>query len=156
MNKSQPTCKDLPELPLDLPAEEGCVPALGNDIVSISRIASLLARGGDRFMRRCFTPLEISACLGKAQPPIHFAGRWAAKEAVFKALGLKWDRPFSWKEIEIISTPGRAPRVRLSPSIQNRYPEDQTPEIILSISHCSEYAFAVALALTGQKPEVKR
>ncbi len=156
MDKSMPICRNLPELSLNTLLTERRISALGNDIVSIPRIASLLTRGGDRFMRRCFTPAEVSDCLGKANPPVHFAGRWAAKEAVFKALRLKWDRPFSWKEIEIVSGPDHAPLVRLSPAILKRYPPDQVPEILLSISHCSEYAYAVALVLTGQKSEVKR
>jgi len=124
--------------------------SIGNDVVSVSRIASLIERRGDRFLERCFTPAEIRHCRAKARPPIHFAGRWAAKEAVYKALGLAWNRPFSWKEIEIESTStsaARTPVVRLSDAIRTELGTAHAPEIeiSLSISHCGEYAFATAL-----------
>ena len=139
--------------------------SIGNDVVSVSRISSLIERRGDRFLNRCFTAAEIRDCRAKARPSIHFAGRWAAKEAVYKALRLEWNRPFSWKEIEIgRDSSSGAPTVRFSEAIRSEVTSsdsdmvretragpdsDSEPEIeiSLSISHCAEYAFATALVL---------
>ncbi|WP_319562169.1 holo-ACP synthase [Marispirochaeta sp.] len=147
MDKSRPTLNDLPKLPLESILTERSVLAVGNDIVEVPRIRSLLAQSSERFMKRCFTSGEIRDCQGKAHPAVHFAGRWAAKEAVFKALKLQWDRAFSWKEIEICGGPDHSPGVLLSREIRSGYPENQVPDILLSISHCDEYAFAIALAV---------
>lgn len=147
--------------------------SIGNDIVEVGRIADLMARRGSRFIERCFTPAEIEYCRSKAEPAVHFAGRWAAKEAVYKALRLQWDRPFGWKEIEIAppgSEDGREgsaaggsagssgpPQVNLASKLRDTLSvaageEPGTkrvaqPRILVSISHCSDYAFATALAV---------
>ena len=142
---------------------------LGNDIAEVRRIAALINRLGSRFLTRSFTPAEIADADGKARPAIHFAGKWAAKEAVYKALNLRWNRPFSWKEIEVLSPArggtgqsregvkpgfGGPPRIKLSGQIREQLraaqPEGQNqsvPRFLVSISHCDEYAFAVALAV---------
>jgi len=137
--------------------------ALGNDIVPVQRIADLIDRPKSGFLKRCFTPVEIRQCQSRANPAVHFAGRWAAKEAVYKALQLRWDRAFSWKEIEIVTTKWGIPEVHLSEkisgggSIKDR-PGDLSgqsalskkpgaPQLLVSISHTNEYAFAVALAI---------
>lgn len=147
MDKSRPNLIDLPKLPLESISAESSVLAVGNDIVEVPRIRSLLAQSSESFMKRCFTSEEIRDCQGKAHPAVHFAGRWAAKEAVFKALKLQWDRAFSWKEIEVFTGADHSPGVRLSREIQADFSENQVPDILLSISHCDEYAFAIALAV---------
>lgn len=141
--------------------------SIGNDIVAVRRIADLMARRGSRFIERCFTAAEIEYCRSKAEPAVHFAGRWAAKEAVYKALRLKWNRPFGWKEIEIAPpSPGPGgdsasssgpPQVNLADKLLDSLSvaagegpgakRGPPPRIIVSIAHCSDYAFATALAV---------
>ncbi|MFW5712202.1 MAG: holo-ACP synthase [bacterium] len=134
--------------------------SIGNDIVAVRRIADLMARRGSRFIERCFTAAEIGYCRSKTNPALHFAGRWAAKEAVYKALQLKWNRPFSWKEIEIAppgaeeSSAGSAgpPQVNLTNKLRDSLSDSAagaggSPRILVSIAHCSDYAFATALAV---------
>jgi len=120
---------------------------LGNDIVKVKRISELLNRKKGSFLKRCFTSAEINECRNKINSSVHYAGKWAAKEAVYKALQLQWDRPFSWKEIEILSAGEGAPTVRLSSKICEKYSNVAIPRFFVSISHCEEYAFATVLAL---------
>jgi phosphopantetheinyl transferase (holo-ACP synthase) len=77
------------------------VPAVrvGVDLIEIERIRRALARHGEGFKRRCFTAAEIAYCDAKPNPPQHYAGRFAAKEAVGKALGS--GVYFTWREIEV-------------------------------------------------------
>ena len=133
--------------------------SIGNDIVEVRRISDLMDRRGSRFLERCFTSNEIEYCRSKSNPALHFAGRWAAKEAVYKALQLKWNRPFSWKEIEIAppdadeSSAGNSgpPKVNLANKLRDSLSvaagAGGSPRILVSISHCSGYAFATALAV---------
>jgi holo-[acyl-carrier protein] synthase len=120
---------------------------LGCDIVVNSRITRLIDRAGDRFLRRFWTAGEISYCQSKALPGLHFAGTFAAKEAVFKALGLQWSAPFSWKEIEIIHASSGAPRLNLAPRLIELLHDGMSPHVVISISLCRDYAMATALAV---------
>src|ERR1051325_4401385 len=74
---------------------------LGTDIIECARIARVIERHGDVFLRRIFTPLEIDYCHGKKRSTEHFAGRWAAKESIFKALGTGWRGKVQWTDFEI-------------------------------------------------------
>lgn len=119
---------------------------VGTDIVAVGRIAALIRDGRAAFLQRWFTPREIDYCSGKAVPSRHFAARFAAKEAVVKALPMAWDGPLPWSSIEIVNDPRGAPSVRLSGAIVDaatRAGFDEI-EIKVSLSHCDEYATAVA------------
>ena len=72
---------------------------IGVDIVSIRRIERMLERWGPLFIQRVYTPGEIAFCQGKSNPGQHFALRWAAKEAMLKALGLGLRRGIKWTDI---------------------------------------------------------
>lgn len=117
---------------------------VGTDIVSVGRIAALMRNGGTAFLERWFTAREIGYCSGKAVPSRHFAARFAAKEAVFKALPMAWSGPLPWRCIEIVNDQCGAPSVRLSGAILDAATEAGAGEIKVSLSHCDEYATAVA------------
>ncbi|MGE5136125.1 MAG: holo-ACP synthase [Gemmatimonadota bacterium] len=117
---------------------------VGTDIVPVARIAALIDARGAAFLRRWFTPREISYCTAKAVPSRHFAARFAAKEAVVKALPLVWDGPLPWRSIEITNGPGGAPAARLSGAFGQAAARAGADEIRVSLSHCREYATAVA------------
>jgi holo-[acyl-carrier protein] synthase len=103
-------------------------------------VRAALARHGGRFAERCFTAAERSYCDGKANPAQHYAGRFAAKEAIGKALGT--GVPFTWREIEILG-PGK-PRVVLSGATAARARQLEAGTIELSITHSRLLAAAVA------------
>ena len=100
---------------------------------------------GAAFLERWFTAREIDYCSTKAVPSRHFAARFAAKEAVVKALPIACDGPLPWRSIEIVSDPCGAPSVRLSGAILDAAKRAGVGEIRVSLSHCDEYATAVAL-----------
>lgn len=118
---------------------------VGTDIVSVGRIAALIRNAQATFLERWFTTQEIDYCSSKAVPSRHFAARFAAKEAVVKALPMPWDGPLPWRSIEIVSGPRGAPLVRLGGTFRAAAAEAGVSAIKVSVSHCDEYATAVAL-----------
>ena len=90
---------------------------VGTDIIAVGRIAAMMQSRGMAFLERWFTAREIRYCSSKAVPSRHFAARFAAKEAVAKALPLAWDGPLPWRSIEIANDPSGAPSVSLSGAI---------------------------------------
>ncbi|MEA1881904.1 MAG: holo-ACP synthase [Candidatus Marinimicrobia bacterium] len=112
---------------------------MGTDIVSVKRIARLLEQQGQRFKQKTFSTKEISFCDGKANPSIHYAGRFAAKEAIKKCfLSSPIGGQMGFKEIEILSAENGAPLV--SPVVEYKY-----ADLKVSISHESDYAIALAM-----------
>ena len=75
---------------------------LGTDIVAIARIKKLIDSYGDHFLNKVFTPGEIAFCSQKAFPSIHYSGRWAVKEAFYKALPDELQPAAMWKCIEVL------------------------------------------------------
>jgi phosphopantethiene--protein transferase domain len=78
------------------------VKGIGVDIVEIERIASLVRKYGEHFLQKVFTGAEIAYCRSKAFPALHFSGRWAAKEAFFKALPASCQSLSGWTSIEVL------------------------------------------------------
>lgn len=115
---------------------------IGNDIIEIERIRSVIARHERNFLSRTFTEAEQRYCLGHKDPNRHFAGRFAAKEAVVKALGTGFRNGIGFLDIEILNDHNGKPYVRLSPRLEEMM---KGMEILVSISHCDSYAAAFAL-----------
>ena len=120
---------------------------VGVDLIEIQRIRRALDRHGDSFKERCFTEHEIAYCDSKPNPPQHYAGRFAAKEAVGKALGT--GVYFTWKEIEIRGRP--KPGVHLSGRTARAAERLGATRIDVSMTHSRELAAAIAVA-TGAGP----
>jgi holo-[acyl-carrier protein] synthase len=118
---------------------------VGTDIVPVARIAALITDRGTAFLERWFTASEIAYCHSKAAPSRHFAARFAAKEAVAKALPIALDGPLPWRFIEIINDQSGVPSVSLSGALQDAAATAGVSEITVSLSHCDEYALAFAL-----------
>ena len=116
---------------------------LGVDIIKVARIRDTLARFGPRFSERVLTPSERRYVRDR---PETLAGRWAAKEAVSKVLGLGV-RGIGWKEIEVERLPTGQPAVRLHGRAARRAEQLGMTRIALSISHESDYAVAIAFGI---------
>jgi holo-[acyl-carrier protein] synthase len=116
---------------------------LGIDIIRIERIRKALERFGDRFPKRVLTDREHAYVRNR---PENFAGRWAAKEAVSKVLGLGV-RGVGWREIEIVRLPTGQPTVSLSGRALRRAEQLGMGRIAVSISHESDYAVAIAFGI---------
>ena len=126
-----------------IPAVPDGTTELGIDIIRIDRIRAALARFGERFSIRVLTPAERAYVRGR---PETMAGRWAAKEAVSKVLGLGV-RGIGWKEIEIERLPTGQPSVRLYDRAAARAEQLGMGRIAVSISHEAEYAVAIAFGV---------
>jgi holo-[acyl-carrier protein] synthase len=119
------------------------VTELGIDIIKVDRIRHTLERFGDRFAQRVLTPAEQRYV--RNRPPT-FAGRWAAKEAVSKVLGLGV-RGIGWRDIEVERLPTGQPAVRLHGRAAARAEQLGMGRIAVSITHESEYAVAIAFGV---------
>ncbi len=86
---------------------------VGTDIVEVLRIAQMIERHGELFLNRVFTPREIEYCSARRAATQHYAGRWAAKEAILKALGTGWARGIQWRDMEIRNDGAGKPSVAL-------------------------------------------
>jgi holo-[acyl-carrier protein] synthase len=116
---------------------------LGIDIIRVSRIADAITRFGDRFTKRILTPSESGYVRNR---PETLAGRWAAKEAVSKVLGLGV-RGIGWRDIEIERMPTGQPAVKLHGRAAKRAEQLGMGRIAISITHEAEYAVAIAFGV---------
>jgi holo-[acyl-carrier protein] synthase len=124
---------------------------VGTDIVECLRIARMIERHGEQFLRRIYTEREIRSCNANKRTTENFAARWAAKEAVLKSLGGAAVRKISWTEIEIRtgSSDGR-PKVMLCGATRELARGLQVADVHLSVAHCRAYATAYAIAVREQ------
>lgn len=121
---------------------------MGIDIVDIPRFRKIIAIRGNRFIDRIFLPSEQKYCGAKPNPWIHYAGRFAAKEAIAKAFGTGIGKEIAWLDIEIISSDSKAPIVKLSRHAKQLVRRRRTQNILISISHTHAYTAAVALLVS--------
>jgi len=120
---------------------------IGTDIVECLRIARLLERHGEQFLQRVFTAREIEYSQSRKQSTQHFAGRWAAKEAILKAIGTGWVRGIGWPDVEVVNQGSGKPEVVLHGRAQELSEEAGIDEVLLSISHCRSHAVAYAIGV---------
>ena len=118
---------------------------LGIDICRIDRVEQFLARYGDRFTRRCFTPKEIAHCSRFANNAEQYAGRIAVKEAASKALGTGWRQGVHWKCFEISHEPSGKPFVRVHGKAAELAAQMGVTNINVSITHDGGVAAAVVI-----------
>lgn len=119
---------------------------LGTDIVEIVRIGEMIERHGELFLQRVYTEREIRYCQRRKEAIQHYAGRWAAKEAVMKTLGTGFTKGVGWRDIEIVSQQSGKPVIELTGGAANVSKLAGIDEILISISHCRAYATATAIA----------
>lgn len=121
--------------------------SLGLDLTQIARVEETFARRGDRFLERIFTAGERAYCEARARRRfVHYAGRFAVKEAVMKALGTGWARGVRWVDIETVRAPGRAPELVLHGRSAEIARERGIARIHVTITHDAGLAAAVAVA----------
>ncbi len=120
---------------------------IGIDVVEVERIASAIERYGEPFLEKLFTSSERSYCEMQSKPALHYAARFAAKEAVSKALGTGIGSHASWLELEIIRDASGAPKLALQGAAASFAQENAISEIQISLTHAREYAAANAIAI---------
>ncbi len=123
---------------------------IGTDIVECLRIAQMIERHGELFLTRVYTTREIEYCSSRKAATQHYAGRWAAKEAVLKAMGTGWARGITWRDIEIRNNESGQPSIALAGGAREVCEKSGIQEMLISISHCRSHATAYAVALGGE------
>lgn len=117
--------------------ESEMIRGVGIDIIEVERIRKMIEQYGDRFLKRILTDNEIDYCSKFSKPHLHFAGRFASKEAYAKAIGTGVGKEFSWKDVEILNNEkGKPYIIHLK---QNNFTH---LHFEISISHTEDYACA--------------
>ncbi|MBI5207714.1 MAG: holo-ACP synthase [Candidatus Firestonebacteria bacterium] len=129
---------------------------IGIDIIEINRIKESINKFGDIFLNKIFTKEEIYYCKNKKNPYQHFAGRFAAKEAVFKALGGITNPDLNWKNIEILNDFSGKPKLVFSTDLIKFLLKKNILLYHLSISHSVKHAVAQVILETGEKNKRKK
>lgn len=119
---------------------------IGTDIVSVERIRAAIERHGERFLQKIFTPAEVEYCGARRRKFEHLAGRFAAKEAVLKALGTGASGGATLKDVEVTSDAAGRPAATLHGDTLRLAREQGITGLHVSISHVEEFATAVAVA----------
>ena len=119
---------------------------LGLDATEIPRIAALIERYGERFIRRLFTDGEVAYCNRRRTPAIHFAARFAAKEAGMKALGTGHSQEVLWRDIEVVRR-GGPPQLQFHGGAARRFAAMGARSSLLTITHTEALALAQVLLI---------
>ena len=125
---------------------------IGTDIIECPRIGKMIEQHGELFLRRVYTDREIRYCQSRKHAIEHFAGRWAAKEAILKCLGTGWRRGLNWTDMEVRNDANGKPRVLMCGAAKDQAQALRISDILITISHCRAYATAYAVAVRGTPP----
>jgi holo-[acyl-carrier protein] synthase len=128
---------------------------IGTDIIECPRIGKMIENHGELFLRRVYTEREIRYCQARKHAIEHFAGRWAAKEAILKAMGTGRSQGIAWTNIEVRNGQDGRPRVLVCGDARETARERRIGDILISISHCRTYATAYAMAVGRPAPAPK-
>jgi len=118
------------------------IAGLGVDIIEIDRIRRTMAESGESFLRKLFTDGEIAYCSARHNAAQHYAARFAAKEAVSKAMATGWAGEFAWKDVEIANEPSGRPVVTLHGALRAAL---AGTAVHVSLSHSETHVVAVAV-----------
>lgn len=120
------------------------IKGIGNDIIEIDRIRKTIDKYGHQFYNKILTGGELEYCLSHKNPAPSIASRFSVKEAIAKALGTGFGKKVSFLDIEILHDELGRPFPEFTDSLNNYF---NTPHLLISMSHCKEYATAVAIWL---------
>jgi holo-[acyl-carrier protein] synthase len=115
---------------------------LGTDIAEVGRVRAAIERHGETFLRRVYTANEREYCEQFKNKYERYAGRFAAKEAVMKALGTGWSRGVRWVDVEVVREKGGRPTIKLAGEAAHVAGRLNVRNIAVSITHTAEQAFA--------------
>ena len=123
------------------------IKGIGIDIVDISRIERLIQRYNAHFLKKVFTQTEIEYCETRAHSAVHYAGRWAAKEAFYKAIPLSCQNNSTWKSIEVKVVDKGKPIINICSEVLQKLLEKERITIChISITHEKKYCMACVIS----------
>lgn len=115
---------------------------LGIDVAEVKRIQAVIEAQGERFLRRVYTLDEVAYCEKFKNKYERYAGRFAVKEAAMKALGTGWSHGVRWVDVEVVRVKGGRPTLALKGEAKKIADALGVKNIVVSITHTSEQAFA--------------
>ena len=110
----------------------GNIKGIGVDVVDVKRMKGVLEKQKEYFLNKVFSDMEVTYCKTRSKPYIHFAARFAAKEAVAKAMRTGWSGAFHWRDIEVVNDQSGAPHILLSRNVAEALVQCN---VHLSLSH---------------------
>lgn len=120
----------------------GNIKGIGVDVVDVKRMKTVLEKQGEYFLNKVFSDMEVTYCRTRKKPYIHFAARFAAKEAVAKAMRTGWSGAFHWRDIEVVNDQSGAPHILLSRNVAKAL---EHCEVHLSLSHTDNTVVALVV-----------
>ena len=120
---------------------------IGTDLIEVDRIANMVEKHGDLFLSRVYSKEEIRYCSARGAAAQHYAGRWAAKEAVLKVLGTGWAKSIKWNEISVVNEGSGRPVIELDGRAKEIAAQLGIDEMMISISHSRDHAIAYAMGI---------
>jgi holo-[acyl-carrier protein] synthase len=118
------------------------IESIGVDIIEISRVREAVSRWGETFLHKVFTNIELDYCSQKRNMYQHLAARFAAKEAMSKALATGWGGVFRWQDVEVTNDKGGKPHILVYGNVKKLLGNKR---LHLSISHSGEHVVAVVI-----------
>ena len=125
---------------------------LGTQVMECARVRQLLAEHADAFLKQVYTDREVRFCNGKKQTTEQYTALWAAKEAVFRALGTTWKRGMSWTDVEVVSDNGGPPHAVVSGATRELMAARGVNHVLLTMAFCRSFATATAVAVHAATP----
>jgi holo-[acyl-carrier protein] synthase len=119
---------------------------IGIDIIEIERIKKSIDNFGEKFLNKIYTSTELEYCLSKKNKYQHFAARFAAKEAIYKALSSDTNEVYSWQDVEIYNELNGLPKVKFYGALKNYL--NHGKDLKISMSHSENYVTCVAVLFT--------
>jgi holo-[acyl-carrier protein] synthase len=120
----------------------GKIQGVGVDVVDVERMKEVLEKQGQVFLNKVFSDMEVTYCKTRKKSYIHFAARFAAKEAVAKAMRTGWSGAFHWRDIEVINDQSGAPHILLSRDVAKAL---EQYHVHLSLSHTDNTVVALVV-----------
>jgi holo-[acyl-carrier protein] synthase len=121
---------------------KGNIAGIGVDVVDVPRMKEVLDKQGDHFYKKIFSDMEVTYCRTRKRPYMHFAARFAAKEAVAKAMRTGWSGSFRWKDISVVNDSSGAPHILLTGEVAKAL---EKCNVHLSLSHTENTVVAFAV-----------
>lgn len=131
----------------------GKIQGIGVDVVDVQRMKASLEEQGEALTSKVFTNKEIEYCRSKKNPHEHFAARFAAKEAVSKAMQTGWSGTFRWKDVEVVNEPSGAPLIVLYKEVAESL---KRSKVHLSLSHTENTVVAFAVIEEAGRVEARK
>jgi holo-[acyl-carrier protein] synthase len=125
------------------------IAGMGTHILECVRVRELLDSHAEKFIAQIYTDREAAFCRDRTHSTEYYAAIWAAKEAVFRSLGLKWKKGIDWRDVEIVCESSLEPRVELTGPTKERMLMRGVVAIPIAFSHSRLYATATAIAIRG-------